>query len=93
MEGELHVADGVNHIGEGAFYSCVNLTSVTLPEGVTESTESGKTPDKIEEEQVPAAVTEDTTDSANNTGLIVIITACAVIAVSVISVVIKHKKS
>ncbi len=65
----------------------------SIPESAIESTESGKTPDKIEEEQVPAAVTEDTTDAANNTGLIVIIIACVVIAVSVISVVIKHKKS
>ena len=65
----------------------------SIPESAIESTESGKTPDKIEEEQVPAAVTEDTTDFANNTGLIVIIIACVVIAVSVISVVIKHKKS
>ena len=36
IKGELHVHDGVKNIGEGAFYSCVNLTSVVLPEGIKE---------------------------------------------------------
>ncbi len=36
IKGDLHVADGVKTLGEGVFYSCVNLVSVTLPEGITE---------------------------------------------------------
>lgn len=34
--GDVIILEGVTEIGEMAFHYCTNLTSVTIPEGVTE---------------------------------------------------------